>query len=1487
MKNLHNKFIKNKLYLLLVLAWLGMSTTSCTTYVYYSPNGGSFSGPTGYCLGASSGPDSFNYTQCTAGSTSGFFVVPAGASGTAQWYYNTTGSTVPASSTALGSAVPFTSSAAGANGVITYNPLTTTTGTTYYFADMLWSGAGYCANEYITPAQAITVSPAVSPIVGVSSICNGTGTTFTDLTTLGTWSTDNTSVATISSSGVLTSEDSGTVNVDYTLGGCTVSSPLTILYAPPVPVVTPSVSTVCNGGNVMLTASVAPTLANLIPVNSFESGVPGTGWSESGGSTGYLEWETAGATFAPVVGAAEDGTYFLDWDAFNAPSGATANIYSPSFSLVGVTGVTITLWVWRDYNSPYAAGYGTEGFTFHINTTTAVGGTTLGFVPRDAQTAITGADISGPSTVTVSGWYEYTLTVPAAYAGYGTATNYFLVHCKSLYGEDCYLDNIAVQGYLPTIAPTWSPTTYLFSNSALTTPYVAGTPTDTVYVYPTGVTATTVETYTATETSATCPSTDTAMVTIYDPNATIAGTTSLCYGGNTAITFAGPVGATVSYNINGGSTLTTVIGAAGTSTVSTGTLYATTTYNLLGVVTGACSATLTGSAVVTVNPPTHTITGDSSVCIGTTNTLSNLPGGGTWVSVSTGVATIGSSSGIVGGILAGTSIITYTAPTSGCISTTTVTVNPLPTIFSITGGGTSSFCSGGLGIDLGLGGSSFGVSYQLYDNGIAMGTPLSGTGGTLTFGYQTFAGTYSVVGTNITTTCSDVMSGTAVIIINALPTVYTVGGGGAYCVGGSGYPITLSGSDTGVTYQVFDGSVAIGSSVAGTGAALNFGIFSAAGTYSIVATSNATGCSDYMSGSATIIVNPLPNVYNVTGGGAYCFDGPGVPVGLSNSQSGVNYQLYDGAAAIGTPAGGSGSAFNFGSETLAGTYTVVATTVLTGCVSDMNDSVVVIINPLPGVYTVTGSGSYCSGLGGLAVGINGSSLGISYQLYDGATAVGPALAGIGGSLSFGSIVPGGVYTVLATNTSTGCTNGMSGNATIVVNPLPAIYDVTGGGQYCADGTGVLVGLSGSQSGVNYQLFDGSIYETTTAGSGGVISFGLQVAAGTYTVFATNATTGCVNNMADSAVVIVNILIHDSVSLSTGYIDSVCTGTVVTYTATPVGGGSAPEYLWTVNGATVGGTGNTYTYTPLDSDNVTVTMTSSFPCGRPISPSYTTHMTVLPWEEPSLFIASVPVYSVCEGSPITISPTTTFAGGYSPDYIWIVNSTVEGTGPSYTYDPLNHDSVSCILVSDYQCRLADSVTSNIRIMHVDPLSVPSVVVYSKGGYLITIGTSDTLVALVTNGGTSPTYQWYIGTTPVPGANADTFISSTISNNDSISCLVTNSGLCAGIEAFNWVIINTGPLSVQQISTAGSDIRLMPNPNKGIFTVKGRWAIADNTDVTMEITDILGQVIYRSTGKTQQGEMNETITLGNAPANGVYLLNIQRGAENKVFHFVIEQ
>src|SRR5258706_7281654 len=109
-----------------------------------------------------------------------------------------------------------------------------------------------------------------------------------------------------------------------------------------------------------------------------------------------------------------------------------------------------------------------------------------------------------------------------------------------------------------------------------------------------------------------------------------------------------------------------------------------------------------------------TITGTLSVCIGSTTSLtgSATPDATTpWVSGSTGIATI-NSSGVVTGVSAGTSVITY-KNSNGCTTTVTVTVNSLPTAFSVSGGG--SYCSGGSGVAVGLSGSQAGVNYQLYN----------------------------------------------------------------------------------------------------------------------------------------------------------------------------------------------------------------------------------------------------------------------------------------------------------------------------------------------------------------------------------------------------------------------------------------------------------------------------------------------------------------------------------------------------------------------------------------------------------------------------------------------------------------------------------------------------------------------------------------------------------------------------------------------------
>jgi len=51
-------------------------------------------------------------------------------------------------------------------------------------------------------------------------------------------------------------------------------------------------------------------------------------------------------------------------------------------------------------------------------------------------------------------------------------------------------------------------------------------------------------------------------------------------------------------------------------------------------------------------------------------------------------------------------------------------------------------------------------------------------------------------------------------------------------------------------------------------------------------------------------------------------------------------------------------------------------------------------------------------------------------------------------------------------------NNASNFVTVTVNPLPQLFNITGGGEYCSGGAGVPIGLSGSEAGINYQLFMG-------------------------------------------------------------------------------------------------------------------------------------------------------------------------------------------------------------------------------------------------------------------------------------------------------------------------------------------------------------------------------------------------------------------------------
>jgi hypothetical protein len=72
---------------------------------------------------------------------------------------------------------------------------------------------------------------------------------------------------------------------------------------------------------------------------------------------------------------------------------------------------------------------------------------------------------------------------------------------------------------------------------------------------------------------------------------------------------------------------------------------------------------------------------------------------------------------------------------------------------------------------------------------------------------------------------------------------------------------------------------------------------------------------------------------------------------------------------------------------------------------------------------------------------------------------------------------------------------------------------------------------------------------------------------------------------------------------------VCAGESVTFTAVPVNGGATPVYTWYVNGTAVPGvTIDTYTYVPVNGDQVYCELLSSETCGSP-NPATSNTITV--------------------------------------------------------------------------------------------------------------------------------------------------------------------------------------------------------------------------------------------------------------------------------------
>ncbi|MEI6899229.1 MAG: FISUMP domain-containing protein, partial [Bacteroidota bacterium] len=293
---------------------------------------------------------------------------------------------------------------------------------------------------------------------------------------------------------------------------------------------------------------------------------------------------------------------------------------------------------------------------------------------------------------------------------------------------------------------------------------------------------------------------------------------------------------------------------------------------------------------------------------------------------------------------------------------------------------------------------------------------------------------------------------------------------------------------------------------------------------------------------------------------------------------------------------------------------------------------------------------------------------------------------------------------------------------------------------------------------------------------------------------------------------------------------VCTGTSVTFTATPINPGTSPAYQWKVNGINIGSNNPIYTYTPLNGDVITCILTSDELCASG-NPALSNSISMVVYSVlPAGVSIGVSGNSVCAGTTVTFTATPV-NGGSSPFYQWKVNAINAGiNNPNYSYIPSNGDIVTCVMTSDLLCASGNPATSNSIMMIVNPNLPVSVAIASLSNPFCP-GNSVTFTATPTNGGTAPFYQWKVNGFTA-GANNPVY-NYFPNNGDIVTCVMNPNIACPTGNPANSNIImmienTSSPVSVSiNVSTnpvcSGSSVTFTAAPINGGVTPGFQWKV----------------------------------------------------------------
>lgn len=166
----------------------------------------------------------------------------------------------------------------GNTSVATVNSSGVVTGVTVGTAVISYAVTNSCGTTTVTSSITVSTVPSVGAITGPLTVCVGNTTLFADPTSGGTWSSNNTSIATVSSNGTVTGVATGTAIISYTVsnscGNTAVTKSIVVGNSPTVAAIT-------GASSVYVGATI--TLANATAGGTWSSNTPSLATINSSG----------------------------------------------------------------------------------------------------------------------------------------------------------------------------------------------------------------------------------------------------------------------------------------------------------------------------------------------------------------------------------------------------------------------------------------------------------------------------------------------------------------------------------------------------------------------------------------------------------------------------------------------------------------------------------------------------------------------------------------------------------------------------------------------------------------------------------------------------------------------------------------------------------------------------------------------------------------------------------------------------------------------------------------------------------------------------------------------------------------------------------------------------------------------------------------------------------------------------------------------------